>query len=163
MAHPQFWRMQLHPSDSAYAMRYAVESTAAGFIGLDFREDRGDMRLIAAADLQLNERDYTQFLKMESGDLVLVMVHHYPFALVAADGEYNYIRNPDPALGVWFRHFRRIDRTRTVYFADFQTNAQEWSRITMTDTISPLHTTDTKSYQLIKVMAARMDTQQPKR
>lgn len=46
------------------------------------------------------------------GDVVLIMAHNFPFALVTVSGDYNYIRTPDPEIGVWFRHFRRIIYSR---------------------------------------------------
>ena len=85
---------------------------------------------------------------MTEGDRVLVVVHHLPFALATVDGEYNYIRNRAPEIGVWFRHFRRVREVR--YFGDYKTNAHEWPRTTMTDTICPLRRDDSISYQLIE-------------
>jgi hypothetical protein len=58
-----------------------------------------------------------------------------------------------PEIGVWFRHFRAVDDVR--YFADFKTNAKEWSQITMTDTISPLRDPNSLSYRLIQEWLAR--------
>ena len=34
-----YWRMQLHPNNASEAVRHAVQSLAAGYIGLDFAED----------------------------------------------------------------------------------------------------------------------------
>lgn len=147
----QLWRMQLHPSDPANAMRYAVESIAAGFIGLDFAGDVGDLRRASRDLLPAGQTDYWDFAhRMLKGDKVLVMVHHFPFALVTVQGDYNFVASPEPALGVWFRHFRRIDRDSTRYYADQITNAKSWQRITMTDTISILKDTGSRSYQLIE-------------
>jgi hypothetical protein len=146
-----YWRMQLHPSDPAAAMRYAVESVAAGFIGLDFAADVGDLRLTERGQLPANQSDYWDFAhRMSVGDRVLLIVHHFPFALVTIAGDYNYIRKPEPELAVWFRHFRRIDRAQTQYYADRVTNARKWEQYTMTDTISVLHTATGKSFQLIQ-------------
>lgn len=143
--------MQLHPNDPSQAMRYAVESIAAGFIGLDFKEDAGDLRLRDQASLDPGERDFWEFAhRMECGDRVLIIVHHFPFALVSVDGDYNYIRNPEPELGVWFRHFRRIDRAQTRFFADRITNARQWDQYKMTDTISVLRDSEGQSYGLIR-------------
>jgi hypothetical protein len=86
---------------------------------------------------------------MERGDKVLVSVHHFPFALVTVAGDYNYMASPEPQLGVWFRHFRRIERSATRYYADRITNAKAWQSITMTDTISILKDPTKQSYQLI--------------
>ena len=54
---------------------------------------------------------------------------------------------PDPRIGVWFRHFRRVKDVR--YYGDLKTNAHNWERITMTDTISPLRDEGSLSYRLI--------------
>jgi hypothetical protein len=146
-----YWRIQLHPSDSAKAMKYAVESVAAGFIGLDFAGDPGDLRRIERRELPANATDYWDFAhEMTVGDRVLVIVHHFPFALVTVDSDYNYIRTADPALGVWFRHFRRIDRANTSYFADRVTNARDWEQYRMTDTISVLKNPDGQSIRLMR-------------
>ena len=47
---------------------------------------------------------------MTEADRVLIVVHHFPFALAMVDGEYNYIRNVAPEIGVWFRHFRKSEK-----------------------------------------------------
>ena len=146
-----YWRMQLHPADPARAMRYAAESIAAGFIGLDFAAEVGDLHAARREDLPANQTDYWDFAhRMNVGDRVLVIVHHFPFALVTVSGDYNYIRTAEPALGVWFRHFRRIDRDQTQYFADRATDVRKWDQYTMTDTISILHSATGQSYQLIR-------------
>lgn len=145
-----YWRMQLHPSESLSAMAHAVQSVAAGFIGLDFASDKGDMRRANPADVKPGERDYFDFAdRMQIGDIVLVVVHHFPFALVTVSGEYNYIARAEPEIGVWFRHFRRIDKARTAFWADRVTNAKEWDPVVMRDTISILLDRDTKSYRVI--------------
>jgi hypothetical protein len=142
--------MQLHPADPASAMRYAVESIAAGFIGLDFRGEPGDLRNVTRESLAVGERDFWDFAHvMQPGDLVLVIIHHFPFALVTVSGDYNYISRPEPELGVWFRHFRRIEREKTQYFADRITNARQWDQYKMTDTISILRDETGQSYRLI--------------
>jgi hypothetical protein len=147
----QYWRMQLHPGMPENATRFAVESIAAGFIGLDFLVDPGDLRLAERSALPAGQRDYYDFAhKMAIGDRVLVIVHHFPFALVTVNGEYNYIRCTEPEIGVWFKHFRRIDRQRTSYYADRKTNVREWEQLRMTDTISILKDPDGKSYRLIE-------------
>lgn len=146
-----YWRMQLHPSDPGRAMRYAVESIAAGFIGLDFAAEVGDLYTARRENLPTTQNDYWDFAhRMSIGDRVLVIVHHFPFALVTVSGEYNYIRETEPALGVWFRHFRRIDRDQTQYFADRLTDVRKWEQYKMTDTISILNSASGKSYKLIR-------------
>jgi hypothetical protein len=84
---------------------------------------------------------------MTEGDRVLIVVHHFPFALATVDGEYNYIRNVAPEIGVWFRHFRRVRRG---ILPDYKTDAHDWPRTKMTDTIRPLRRDDTVSYQLLE-------------
>jgi hypothetical protein len=147
----QYWSMQLHPADPQSAMRYAVESVAAGFIGLDFKGEPGDLRNVKRETLATGERDYWDFAnQMQRGDRVLIIVHHFPFALVTVDGDYNYIARTEPALAVWFRHFRRIDRGETRYFADYRTNAAAWDQFRMTDTISILRSEDGQRIRLMK-------------
>lgn len=144
-----FWRMQLHPDDAENSGYYANQSIAAGFIGLDFATKVGDLLSDSHQDILTTQKDYVDFAKnMGVGDKVLIIVHHFPFAVVTVDGEYNYIRKPEPELGVWFRHFRRIKDV--IYFADYKTNAMSWEQYIMTDTISILRDKNSKSYKLIK-------------
>jgi hypothetical protein len=146
----QYWRMQLHPAKPSVSMHYAVQSIAAGFIGLDFATDPGDMKLAAPDSLPEGQKDYYDFAhRMAIGDKVLVMVHHYPFALVTVEGDYNYIKACAPEIGVWFRHFRRINKNETRYYADRVTHARQWEQIAMVDTISILKDPTARSYQLI--------------
>lgn len=147
----QYWRMQLHPAESTTATAHAVQSVAAGFIGLDFEGDAGDLRKADSANVKSSERDFFDFAnRMQAEDLVLIIVHHFPFALVTVRGDYNYIARREPELGVWFRHFRRIDPRRTLYWADRVTNARDWEQLRMTDTISILSDPGSKSYRLIE-------------
>lgn len=146
-----YWRMQLHPSESEFSMQYASKSLAAGFIGLDFKEEVGDLLLTASDKLPDGQKDYFDFAtRMKIGDKVLVIVHHFPFAVVTISGDYNYILRPEPELGVWFRHFRRVEGVK--YYADFKTNAKAWQNIKMTDTISILIDKNSMSYKLIEEM-----------
>jgi hypothetical protein len=85
---------------------------------------------------------------MAPDDFVLIFVHNFPFALARVCGEYNYIKNPVPEIGVWFRHFRRVDDVR--YYSDFKTNPKKWESTTMTATITPLRSADTDSMKLIE-------------
>lgn len=145
-----YWRMQLHPADSRASMRHAVESVAAGFIGLDFKSDPGDLLRVRRPDLPEGQRDYWDFAhSMGVRDRVLVIVHHFPFALVTVAGSYNYVKAPEPEIGVWFRHFRRIDRRKTRYYADRLTNVRQWSQLRMTDALSSLRP-GSRSYQVIR-------------
>jgi hypothetical protein len=153
-----YWRMQLHPSQSNQAVKHAVESLAAGYIGLDFEGETGDISIVAKSLLPRNQRDYWAFAnEMAVDDHVLIIAHHFPFALVRVSGPYNYIKLTVPEIGVWFSHFRAVDDIR--YFADFRTNARAWRQITMTDTISPLRAASSLSYRLIEEwLAAASDT-----
>lgn len=144
-----YWRMQLHPAESDGAIRHAVKSLAANFIGLDFTSDVGDLRVVDFSTLPEGQKDYWAFAhEMLPGDEVLIVVHHFPFALVTVEGDYTYVSHPVPEIGVWFRHFRRVTNIR--YYADRVTNARTWEPITMTDAISPLRTPDSKSLKLIE-------------
>jgi hypothetical protein len=144
-----YWRMQLHPASSGDAVARAIGSLAVGYIGLDFAEEVGDLMATEQAKLPSNQKDYWAFAHtMRENDLVLIVVHHFPFALVRVSGAYNYIRSKAPELKVWFRHFRAVTDVR--YYADFKTNAHAWERTIMTDTISPLHDVKSISYRLIE-------------
>lgn len=152
----KYWRMQLHPDDAKSSSYYANESISKGFIGLGFATNVGD--LISGDDKEILDKQkcYRVFANdMRKGDKVLIIAHHFPVALVTIheeDGDYNYIRNTLPELGVWFNHFRKIDTNKTIYFADFQTNARSWEQLRMTNTISMLKDSNSNSYQLIEKM-----------
>ena len=147
--------MQLHPSDSANSTRLASESLSAGLIGLDFATDVGDLHVVQYDALPDDQRNYWAIChEMDVDDIVLVMAHHFPLALCRVADDYNYIRRIEPELGVWFRHFRRVDQIS--YFADVYTNAHDWPRITMTATISPLRNTGTESRDLIDDWMSRI-------
>jgi len=143
--------MQLHPNDASRSSFYASSSLAAGFIGLDFGEDVGDLARLDKASLQPHHKDFMHIYDgMQVGDRVLIIAHHFPFAICRVAGEYNYIRHPVPELGVWFRHFRRVDDVQL--FADHVTNAKSWEPVKMTDTISPLVNEGTKSKAILDEM-----------
>ncbi len=144
-----YWRMQVHPGDSDKAIKHTVESVSAGYIGLDFITDVHDLLTVTQDMLPENQRNYWAFAhEMEVGDSVLLFAHHFPLALVRVAGPYNYIRAVAPEIGVWFRHFRKIDDVR--YYGDFVTDAKKWEAIPMTATITPLRDPQSKSYQLIE-------------
>lgn len=146
-----YWRMQLHPNEPENAMFYASQSLAAGFFGLDFATEVGDLLAKEHQNILTSQKDYLAFAgEMMIGDKVLIIVHHFPFAVVTINGDYNYIRRIEPELGVWFRHFRRIKDA--IYFADYCTNAKSWEQYTMTDAISILKDTGSMSYKLIQEM-----------
>lgn len=143
------WRMQLHPDDSTQAIKHTIESLVAGYIGLDFAKDTGDLMKRLKDSLPDNQHDYWDFAHgMEVGDYVLIIAHHFPFALMKVDGKYNYIKQKAPELGVWFRHFRKVKNVW--YYADYITNAHSWQNLTMTDTISKLIDPNSASYKLIE-------------
>jgi hypothetical protein len=144
-----YWRMQLHPSDSERAVAHSMKSLGLGYIGLDFKNPPGDLTDVQRDDIPATQRDFWEFAHvMGAGDKVLVVAHHYPCALAEVTGEYNYIRRPAEELGVWFRHLRRVKVLG--YYADFRTNPAAWEQTRMTDTISILKSQDGVSYQLIE-------------
>lgn len=143
--------MQLHPDDSGNSIKHSAQSLSAGFIGLDFAATVGDLEKEDFNNIPSHQKDYIVFAsEMQIGDQVLIMSHHFPFAVCTIAGDYNYIKTPVPELGIWFRHFRRVENI--LYYADKVTNAQSWQRIIMTDTISPLVNEGTASLTLIKEM-----------
>jgi hypothetical protein len=119
-----YWRMQLHPSESGKAVQHTIQSLAAGYIGLDFGSSNvGDLMRTSQSSLPEGQRDYWAFAhNMKIGDRVLIIAHHFPFALVRIAGPYNYIRAKAPEIGVWFKHFRQVKDV--MYYADFVTNAR---------------------------------------
>ena len=144
-----YWRMQLHPADSAKSILHATRSLGRGYIGLDFSSPPGDLINVDPASIPKSQRDYVDFAHtMALDDLVLIVAHHYPHALAKVIGDYNYIRRPDEELGVWFRHFRRVEVLG--YYADYETNPANWKKTTMTDTISILRDRRGISYTLIE-------------
>lgn len=144
-----YWRMQLHPDKPDQAIKHSIQCLAAGYIGLDFGQNVGDLMTINQDDLPTNKRDYWVFAhNIRINDLVLIIVHHFPFALATVVGEYNYIRSNAPEIGVWFKHFRKVNNVR--YYADYIKNPLTWQKTIMTDTISPLPRRNSESYKLIK-------------
>jgi hypothetical protein len=140
--------MQLHPNEPGGAVKYSVESLAAGYIGLDFAAEISDLTTVVQSTLPENQKDYWAFAhEMQEGDSVLIIAHHFPFALAKIVGPYNFIKTISPEIGVWFRHFRKVEDVK--YYADFVTNARSWQSLKMTDTISPLRSEDSMSYRLI--------------
>ena len=155
-----YWRMQLHPAEADGAVRHTVESLAAGFIGLDFAGDIPDLMTIEQNFLPANQRNYWGFgHEMAVGEWVLLFAHHYPFAMARVAGPYNYIRERQSQIGVWFRHFRRVEDVR--YYADFATNPKDWERLVMTATITPLRAADSGSVRLIERWLASATTAPP--
>jgi hypothetical protein len=143
-----YWRMQLHPSEPSESVKGCVESLAAGYIGLDFSTDVGDMMRLDRSTLIPGEKDYMLFAKeMAAEDKVLIVAHQYPFALGTVNGEYNYILHPSKDIG-WFRHSRSVKDV--AYYFDWVTNPNAWVKTTMTDAISPLRDPSSISYRLIE-------------
>jgi hypothetical protein len=143
--------MQLHPDDSQNATRHTVEALGRGLIGLDFANDLGDMRRIDPAAVKATERDFLDFASaMNAGDQVLVIVHNRPFALATVTSDYGYTTSPREFLGVWFRHYRRVDLPTIRYYFDKVVAVKEWEVITMTDAFAPLNEPGSRSYQLIE-------------
>jgi hypothetical protein len=141
--------VQLHPSEPHLAAQHAYQSLAAGFIGLDFITDVGDLMRTEQSQLPAGQRDYWAFAhEMVIDDRVLIIAHHFPLALATVAGDYNYVRRPEPELDVWFRHFRRVKDVR--YYSDRVTNVASGQQFTMTDTISPLRDPNSASYRLIE-------------
>ena len=144
-----YWRMQQHPSQPANAVKHTITSLAAGYIGLDFGTDVGDLHHRQKEELPQGQQDYWDFAhRLDIDDVVLIIAHHFPFALVKVNGPYNYLSHSQPHIGVWFRHFRAV--RDVAYFADFVSNALNWPKLTMTDTISLLVDKESKSYRLIE-------------
>jgi hypothetical protein len=144
-----YWRMQLHPDEPGASLKHCVKSLAAGYVGLDFKSEVGDLKELSKPSLPEGQRDYLAFANDVSiGDRVLIIAHHFPFALATISGEYNYIRSCAPEIGVWFRHFRQVEEVK--YYGDYKTDARTWEQLKMTNTISPLWDTTSKSYQLIE-------------
>ena len=67
---------------------YAVQSLAAGLVGFGFRQDPGDLTLLQPAPYPagVQPHDVAFATKMAEGDKVLVIVHHYPFAVATIEG-----------------------------------------------------------------------------
>ena len=150
-----YWRMQLHPDQPGESVKHCIDSLAAGYIGLDFAFDVGDLMTITKDKLPENQKDYWAFAYgMKKEDRVLIIAHHFPFALVTISGEYNYIRSFAPEIGVWFRHFRRVDDVH--YYADLKTDVRKWEQLKITDKISPLHDPSSRSYKLIEDWSWRL-------
>jgi len=147
----------LHPDDSAQAVRHSMLSLGLGYIGLDFANPPGDLTDVEPSSIPQTQRDYLEFAHtMNIGDLVLIVAHHYPCALARVSGGYNYIRNPEEELGIWFRHFRRVDVLG--YYADYVTNPANWKKTTMTDTISILRDTSGISHKLIQEWSLALES-----
>ena len=149
----KFWRMQLHPDDKRYSFEHAVRSLAAGYIGLGFRDEPGDLTKInSKEELKKISKDQGQYLpfcnEMQIGDIVLVISHHYPVALCEVTGHYNYVKEQSEEIGVWFNHFRGIEVLS--YAADYETDLKKLKSLKMTDTIIQLKNEEKENWIFIR-------------
>ena len=88
--------------------------------------------------------DDTRYAVGEGADEIDMVISRGHFLA----GDYNYVRRPEPEIGVWFNHFRRVSDVK--YYGDWVTNAHDWQPLTMTDTISILNDPHSQSYRLIQ-------------
>jgi hypothetical protein len=143
------------PAQPGESVKHCIDSLAAGYIGLDFAAEVGDLKKSSKERLPENQKDYWAFAHgMSMGDKVLIIAHHFPFALATISGDYNYVRSVAPEIGVWFRHFRKVDDVH--YYADLKTDVRKWEQLKMTDTISILRDTESRSYELIEDWLSRL-------
>ncbi len=143
-----FWRMQLHPGDSGQAAQHSIRCISSGFIGLDFETDVGDLRKLTKENLPKGHRTYLAFAKeMKPLDIVLIYVHNYPFALLKVKSKYYYTTSSIPEIGIWPRHFRRVELLQ--YYSDYIKNPRKWKKSTMTETLTPLRDKNKSTYILI--------------
>jgi hypothetical protein len=150
-----YWRMQLHPEQPGESVKHCIDSLAAGYVGLDFAAEVGDLKEGSKERLPENQKEYWAFAYgMSIGDKVLIIAHHFPFALATISGEYNYIRSLARGIDVWFRHFRKVDDVH--YYADLKTDVRKWEQLKMTGTISILRDTESRSYELIEDWVSRL-------
>lgn len=145
-----YWRMQLHPNDRERAMMHTVQSLGAGFIGLAYGKDPGDLTVLPSAPLPegVTAFDVGFATRMEVGDRVLIIVHNFPFALATVDGDYNYVRVPHPELRIWCNRFRRVRDVK--YYADRVKKPKNWKEINTYAAVQWLTSDDSVSYDLIE-------------
>ena len=90
---------------------------------LNKESNAGDLLTLQDDDKLGYQKSYLPFARdMKIGDIVLIVSHHNPIAIVKITSDYNYIRQVIPELGIWFRHFRQIDKDNIIYYSDFETN-----------------------------------------
>ena len=95
------WRMRLHPRDPALAAQSAYRSLAAGFMGLDFSTDAGDLRRTQQSQLPHGQRDGCAVAHAMATDArVLSIAPPFPLALALVGGDDNSMRRPEPEVGV---------------------------------------------------------------
>lgn len=130
-----YWQMKLHPNEPAKALEHTINSLCRKYIGLDFEHFYGDLAVATPEDIGHQRRYQVFATEMKEEDLVLIVVHRRPFALVEVVGPYNYLKtDPEKTLGVWFRHFRRIKFHG--YYADCHVNPGGWPFIRTPGAIS---------------------------
>ena len=148
---PQYWRMQLHPNDSENSMFYTVQCLAHGYIGLDFGEAMGDLKTEDISQLPPSEKLFVQIESpMKSGDIVLVMSHNKPVALVKVIGEYVFINEylkDHLKFPAWCSHFRPVQVLS--YYADWAGEPELAKKLIMSNTIQPIDKQDGLFYQLV--------------
>jgi hypothetical protein len=143
-----YWRMQLHPNESESAAFNTVKSLAAGFIGLDFNEERGDLTNLDQNKLETRTNNIKAFVYEILREVAaLIYLHHSPFALVMEIEEYNFIKKPVPALDIWFKHFRSVGKV-SFYSDVFKRTRTRDSKLKMPNTFSD-ESTDSESGKLI--------------
>jgi hypothetical protein len=142
----RYWRMQLHPNEPEQAAFYTINSLASKFIGIDFIDDMGDLTL--KEELGTTPNNFKAFVhEIKKEDIVLISLHHQPFAVLTEIGEYNYIKRPVSELNIWFKHFRRFNKIS--YYSDAYGKLKEQhSNLVMTNTFSEA-SIDSKSGKLI--------------
>ena len=144
---PQYWRMQLHPNEPRDSMFYTVQCLTHGYIGLDFGEEVGDLRTADTSHLAQSEKLFVQIeSSMKSGDIVLIMSHNKPFALVEVIGKYVYI-DDYRKLSVWCPHLRPV---RVLdYYADWGGGTGHLTGREKSSTIQSIKKQDGKFYPFV--------------
>ena len=134
---PQYWRMQLHPNRSKHSMFYTVQCLANGIIGLDFGKETKNLKIANTSILPRNEKRFVPFAtEMKSNDIVLIMSHNKPLALVEVIGEYVYIAGYRQS-PVWCNHYRPAKVLS--YYADWRGGTEYLNDIGKSSTIQKIN------------------------
>ncbi|WP_061243625.1 hypothetical protein [Leptospira interrogans] len=151
----KYWRMQLHPDDQSLATDYTVKCLTNNYVGLDFPSGSYDLSEYDIDKLEAFPNNIRAFAKQITyNDYILIFHHNIPFALITEIGNYNYLKEVIPEMGIWFRHFRRFKKIS--YFNDvYKQGKDEHYKITMANTISEA-SEDTKTVELIKDWIGRL-------
>lgn len=132
---PNIWRMQLHPNESSRSMEHTTRCLAAGYVGLGFDNDPGDLAALPASDLDTKTNNIHAFVhEIQREDRIVIFSRNRPLAMVSDIGPYNFIREPVPELRIWFRHFRQFSKLS--WYADAIGNTPPEPQIVMTNTFS---------------------------